>query len=266
VDVNRDRAVYTLRQTTQIVGIDTKTLKRWLVDLAIVPTSDPSDQRRRLLTEDHLQLLLAHARSRGATKRVLKANSPLGTYTHNVQQLTAQVQQLYSEVELLKSQRQAFPSSDAVIGWTTEQLTPARPSIETTHAIARLEGKLDAAVERFALVAAVLERMVARIALAPEGEPPVGEPPVGQAQGQELRHGAMSIRPEESKQARDTSHLRRGATTVQIGRSDRLSPWWASTRAGRVRVQRKSVRLGLTSRPVSRLRKRPLLGREDQDR
>src|SRR5690242_10578454 len=53
---------YTIHEAAQLLGIDIKTLNRWLKAVGIRPRVDPSDRRRRLLTQDDLSAISSRLR------------------------------------------------------------------------------------------------------------------------------------------------------------------------------------------------------------
>src|SRR5258708_40283637 len=92
--INSVRAAYTLKQTCQVVGIDSKTLHKWLKDLEISPVEDRYDHRIRLLSEEQVQQLVIVAQRRRHVSHTPKNDTPLGGYIRTVKDLSRRVDEL----------------------------------------------------------------------------------------------------------------------------------------------------------------------------
>lgn len=89
--------LFTIQEAQDLLGVDQKTLRKWMKRSEIEPIQDAVDQRRRLINEDQLKLLAR------VHRRDLRLDSSSGLAA-TVRTLQHQVSQLQQQVTALNGQ------------------------------------------------------------------------------------------------------------------------------------------------------------------
>lgn len=71
---------YTLHETASMLGVEQKTLRKWVKDSGIEPVPDDVDQRRRLLDDQQIEIL------RNRYRRNARKQDDLVMMLHSMQQ------------------------------------------------------------------------------------------------------------------------------------------------------------------------------------
>jgi transposase-like protein len=101
--------MFSLMECCSLLGIDPKTMRRWLIQAGISTQNDPQDARRKCITGEELQhLAVLHHRLLHERKEVSALKPEMDLMKQQCTSLEAQLTELHAQLHQLTQEMQAF--------------------------------------------------------------------------------------------------------------------------------------------------------------
>lgn len=140
---------YTIKQATEVLAVDGKTLTAWMNKLGIQSVVNPHDQRARLLSEADLQRLMEHQANQNKSK-VPRADTPLGVYERTITELRVRIRLLETKLSSTTDQLQALEQGKVEMTAKVDSLYDKleRLQVQQEHDTVRLHDRIERAMNQ----------------------------------------------------------------------------------------------------------------------
>ena len=126
--------LYTLKEVARLLGVDDQTTRRWAANASIETIRDDVDQRRRLFTSEHVEILRKLHPTAGGEERGDPAKLSLDALTIQIEELKRSQAEVVDAVKATSNRLSEMQSALLSITASMATITEAIATIVTQRA------------------------------------------------------------------------------------------------------------------------------------